>query len=102
MSRVPRLTQGRRADLAPCVVGGRRAHPPKAEKNWSEKINKKEKKLAKESAIAVTSNKEIVIQRGHQFDDKLTLPVIVDDKFENRGLPCLDSIRHFGLNKSPG
>ena len=32
MSRVPRLTQGRRGALAPCVVGGRRAHPPKSSK----------------------------------------------------------------------
>ena len=83
MSRVPRLTQGRRAALAPCVVGGRRAHPPKAEKNWKEKINKKEKLLAKNSAIAATKDKEIVIKRGHKFDDKITLPIIDDDKFEN-------------------
>ena len=82
MSRVPRLTQGRRAALAPCVVGGRRAHPPKVEKNWDEKINKKEKRLAKNSAIAVTADKELVTKRGHKFDDKLTLPIIVDDKFE--------------------
>jgi large subunit ribosomal protein L4e len=34
MSRVPRLTAGGIAALAPCVVGGRRAHPPKVEKNW--------------------------------------------------------------------
>jgi len=82
MSRVPRLTQGRRAALAPCVVGGRRAHPPKAEKNWGEKINKKEKQLAKNSALAATADKEIVVKRGHRFDEKLTLPVIVEDKFE--------------------
>ena len=82
MSRVPRLTQGRRAALAPCVVGGRRAHPPKAEKNWKEKINKKEKQLARNSALAATSNKEIVLQRGHKFNEKLTLPIVVDDKFE--------------------
>jgi large subunit ribosomal protein L4e len=82
-SRVPRLTQGRRAALAPGVVGGRRAHPPKAERNWKEKINKKEKLLAKNSAIAATKDKEIVIKRGHKFDDKITLPVIVDDNFEN-------------------
>ena len=50
-SRVPRLTQGRTAALAPCVVGGRRAHPPKVEKNWKEKMNKKEKLLAKNSAL---------------------------------------------------
>ncbi len=82
-SRVPRLTQGRRAALAPCVVGGRRAHPPKAERNWKEKINKKENSLAKNSAIAATKDKEIVTKRGHKFDDKVTLPIIVDDKFDN-------------------
>lgn len=83
MSRVPRLTQqSQRAALAPCVVGGRRAHPPKAERNWKEKMNKKENKIAKNSAIAATANKEMVMQRGHKFDEKITLPVIVDDKFE--------------------
>jgi large subunit ribosomal protein L4e len=82
-SRVPRLTQGRRAALAPCVVGGRRAHPPKPDKIWKEKINKKEKLLAKNSAIAATAIKEMVIKRGHKFDEKITLPIIVEDKFEN-------------------
>ena len=82
-SRVPRLTQGRRAALAPCVVGGRRAHPPKVDRNWKEKLNKKEKQLAKKSAIAATANKEIIKKRGHKFDEKLSLPIVVDDKFEN-------------------
>ena len=82
MSRVPRLTQGQRGALAPCVVGGRRAHPPKSERNWKEKINKKEKTLAKNSAIAATSNKEIITKRGHKYNDKITLPIIIDDKFE--------------------
>ena len=83
MSRVPRLTQGRQAALAPCVVGGRRAHPPKAEKNWKEKINKKEKLLAKNSALAATAIKDLVIKRGHRFKSDITLPVIVDDSFED-------------------
>ncbi len=83
MSRVPRLASGRRGALAPCVVGGRRAHPPKAEKNWKEKINKKEKLLAKNSAIAATADKEIVTNRGHKFNENITLPIIIDDKFEN-------------------
>ena len=82
MSRVPRLTQGRQAALAPCVVGGRRAHPPTPERNWHEKINKKERKIACSSALAATANKEMVSNRGHKFDDKITLPLIVDDKFE--------------------
>ncbi len=83
MSRVPRLTQGQRAALAPCVVGGRRAHPPKAERNWKEKINKKEKQLARNSALAATADKTTVASRGHQFKEKLTLPIVVDDTFEN-------------------
>ncbi len=82
-SRVPRLTQGSKAALAPCVVGGRRAHPPKSERNWKEKINKKEKLLAKNSAIAATAMKDMVIKRGHKFDEKITLPIIVEDNFEN-------------------
>lgn len=82
-SRVPRLSQGSKAALAPCVVGGRRAHPPKSERNWKEKINKKEKLLAKNSAIAATAIKDMVIKRGHKFDEKVTLPIIIEDKFEN-------------------
>ena len=85
VSRVPRLTQvgSRRAALAPGTVGGRRAHPPKAEKNWKEKINKKEKQIAIKSALSALTNKEIVKQRGHKFDEKITLPLVVDDKFKD-------------------
>lgn len=82
MSRVPRLTQGQAAALAPNVVGGRRAHPPKVERNWKEKINKKESKLARNSALAATATKEIVAKRGHRFDEKITLPIVIEDDFE--------------------
>jgi large subunit ribosomal protein L4e len=82
MSRVPRLTQGQAAALAPNVVGGRRAHPPKIERDWKEKMNKKENQLARNSALAATADTEIVKKRGHLFDDKITLPIIVDDYFE--------------------
>jgi large subunit ribosomal protein L4e len=82
MSRVPRLTQGQTAGLVPNVVGGRRAHPPKIERNWKEKMNKKENKIARNSALAATADKEIVTKRGHRFDEKITLPIVVDDDFE--------------------
>jgi large subunit ribosomal protein L4e len=82
MSRVPRLADGT-GSFAPGTVGGRRAHPPKAEKIWKEKINKKEKRKALLSALAATSLKELVEGRGHEFDSNLTLPVILEDKFEN-------------------
>jgi len=83
VSRVPRLKDSMRAALAPCVVGGRRAHPPKAEKNWREKINKKERILARNSALAATAVKELVQQRGHKFKPDITLPVIIEEAFEN-------------------
>jgi len=82
MSRVPRLTQGNRAAFAPCVVGGRRAHPPKTERNWKEKINKKERKKSLESALAATMQKDLVMQRGHKFKETVTLPIVIDDSFE--------------------
>ena len=40
--------------FAPGTVGGRRAHPPKSEKIWSKKINKKENAKAIRSAISAT------------------------------------------------
>jgi large subunit ribosomal protein L4e len=82
MSRVPRLTQGQAAALAPNVVGGRRAHPPKVQRDWKEKINKKENQLARNSALAATADKEIVTKRGHKFDEKITLPIVINDDFE--------------------
>ncbi|HHF55542.1 MAG TPA: 50S ribosomal protein L4 [Thermoplasmatales archaeon] len=80
MSRVPRLASGRAA-MAPGTVKGRRAHPPKVEKVWERKINKKEMLLARLSALAATANEKIVRQRGHKFSVD-ELPVIIEDKFE--------------------
>ena len=82
ISRVPRATQGGNAVFSPAVVGGRRAHPPRAEKVWAEKINRKEKLLAKASALAASASDDIVRTRGHQFKEGLTLPVVVDDELE--------------------
>jgi len=88
MSRVPRLTQGQAAALVPNVVGGRRAHPPKIERDWKEKMNKKENKLARNSALAATADKEVVIKRGHRFDEKslyLLLLMMILKKLRNQG-----------------
>lgn len=78
VSRVPRLTQGRRAAFAPHVRGGRRAHAPTAEKKLDEKINKKERRLALRSALAATADVERVADRGHRFDLEAT-PLVVED-----------------------
>lgn len=77
-SRIPRLTQGSRAAFAPSTVGGRRAHPPKAEKDISESINKKERRLARASALAATADPDRVADRGHKFELE-DLPLVVED-----------------------
>ncbi|HEC82535.1 MAG TPA: 50S ribosomal protein L4 [Thermoplasmatales archaeon] len=62
MSRIPRLSSGRGA-FVPGTVKGRQAHPPKSEKIWDRKINKKEMLLARLSALSATADKEIVRKR---------------------------------------
>jgi large subunit ribosomal protein L4e len=81
MAHVPR--EGGQARRVPQTVGGRRAHPPKAEKDRSESINDKERKAAIESAIAATAEAELVRERGHQFDDDVELPIVLADAFED-------------------
>ncbi|AEH35667.1 50S ribosomal protein L4 [Halopiger xanaduensis] len=81
MAHVPR--QDGRGRRVPQTVKGRKAHPPKAEKDWTESINTKEKKLAVRSAIAATTDDELVAERGHEFDDDAEIPVVVDDEFED-------------------
>ncbi|NUB92496.1 50S ribosomal protein L4 [Haloterrigena sp. SYSU A558-1] len=81
MAHVPR--QEGRGRRVPQTVKGRKAHPPKAEKDQSESINTKAKKLAVRSAIAATTDAELVAERGHEFDGDLELPVVVDDEFED-------------------
>jgi len=81
MAHVPRENgQGARV---PQTVGGRKAHPPKAEKDQGKGINDKERKLATRSAIAATTDAERVAERGHAFDDSLDLPLVVSDEFED-------------------
>ncbi len=65
------------------AVHGPKAHPLKKEKRVKEKINKKERKLAVESAIAATANPELIKKRGHKFDESLELPLIVEKKVED-------------------
>ncbi|MBN1386744.1 50S ribosomal protein L4 [Candidatus Woesearchaeota archaeon] len=88
ISRVPRKIFARRGTrmiwagaFAPGTVSGRRAHPPKAEKIWSQKINKKENRKAIRSAISATIDRVLVTQRGHFAPDNY--PFTVESKFED-------------------
>ncbi len=80
MSRVPRLTQGRAAALAPNVVGGRRAHAPQSRRDFSLKMNQKERRLAIAAALAATANAEVVKARGHKTELE-SFPIVVEDDF---------------------
>ena len=67
----------------PHAVGGRRAHPPKAEKEQGKSINRKTRQLATRSALAATADADRVADRGHEFDDDVELPLVVSDEFED-------------------
>ena len=71
------------ARRVPHAVSGRRAHPPKAEKDQTKDLNDKERRLAVRSAIAATTDVALVADRGHAFDEDLELPLVVSDEFES-------------------
>ncbi|MEM2006546.1 MAG: 50S ribosomal protein L4 [Sulfolobales archaeon] len=81
VARVPRLDNGR-AVIAPQVRGGRLAFPPTIAERIHERVNKKERLLALASALAATSETDLVRHRGHKFSAP-TLPVVVIDDLEN-------------------
>lgn len=70
-----------RARFVPQARSGREAHPPKVEKIWGLKINKKERILAVKTAIAATAIYDLVSKR-HRIP-KLELPLIVTDDIQN-------------------
>lgn len=71
------------ARFVPQAIKGRECHPPMAERDWSRDLNKKEKKLALLSAIAASSKKELVAERGHKIDGLKEIPLVIVDDFEN-------------------
>ena len=84
VSRVMRRTGQRRAAQNPHTLGGRRAHGPKVEKDWSRKLNRNERRLARNSALAATADIEMVSNRGHRFAEEISsLPIVLGDYSEN-------------------
>jgi large subunit ribosomal protein L4e len=86
ISRVPRKFLWKRGTqfayvgaFAPGTVSGRRAHPAKAAKDFSQKINKTERRLAIRSAISSTIIPDIVKARGHRFSELIS---VIDTKAE--------------------
>ncbi len=79
---VPRVGHTSRGAIIPSTVGGRAGHPPTTQKVWERKMNRKVRRLAKYSALSMTANKNMVIARGHRFSQEITLPIVVEDAFE--------------------
>lgn len=80
VSRVPRIHGTMTGAQAPGTVGGRKAHAPKPAAILSKKVNAKERRLARNAAIAATHDRDLVARRGHRFSPDLTLPVVVEDE----------------------
>jgi len=107
MARLPRV-HGKvsphlmwRARFVPQTRGGRAAHPPKVEKVWIQKINKKERKKAIRSAIAATANRELVLGRGHRVKEIKELPIVVEDKIQElkKTKEVVEYFKKIGLGK---
>jgi len=90
IARVPRKVMSRRGRrffwqgaFAPGMTGGRMAHPAKAERVFTFKINKKERLKALKSALAATTSQKLLEQR-YSFEGKLplNLPIVLERKIE--------------------
>ncbi len=84
VTRIMRKTGQKTGAQNPHTRGGRRAHGPKVDKDWSQKLNSKQRAIARDSAIAATANSNMVASRGHRFDEQVSFPIILDGYTEDR------------------
>jgi large subunit ribosomal protein L4e len=82
VSRSPRLMDSMKGAQAPNTVGGGQAHPPRVDRIWTKKINRKEAHLAFASALAATRETSLATARGHTVPEGLHLPVLLEDPVE--------------------
>ncbi len=106
ISRIPRKIMTRRGNrfywqgaFIPGTRKGRQAHPPKAEKSWLKKINKKEKTLAFRAAIAATASLAEV-ERKYNKKIEIRLPVVIEERItELKTKQAIEAIKKiFGEN----
>ncbi|MEM4326502.1 MAG: 50S ribosomal protein L4 [Candidatus Pacearchaeota archaeon] len=92
ISRIPRkilLRRGNQFNWVGAEVsstrGGRRAHPPKSSLSKDKKINKKEMKIALQSALSATANKKKILSKYISLceEDVKNIPIIVESKIVN-------------------
>lgn len=106
ISRIPRKTMWRRGTQfgwegaqSPGTKGGRRAHPPKSEKDFSLKINISERKKAIRSALSATMDKSLVESRGHKLG--MHYPILLESKAEalSKTKDVYNMLTHLGLKE---
>ena len=76
VSRIMRKAGQKTGAQNPHTRGGRRAHGPKVEKEWSQKINSRERRIARDSAITASCDPDTVSSRGHRFEEGIRFPII--------------------------
>jgi large subunit ribosomal protein L4e len=82
VARTPRLMESMRGAQAPNTVGGGQAHPPRVDRIWAKKINRKEARRAFAAALAATREPSLAVARGHEVPKGLHLPLVLEDPVE--------------------
>ena len=81
-ARTPRIRGTMIGAQSPNTVGGRQAFPPTTQRIWAKKVNEKERRLARNSALAAVHDGHLVGARGHRFSGKVSVPIVVQDALE--------------------
>lgn len=88
------------ARFVPQARKGRKAHPPKATKDYTKNINQKERFFAVLSAMAAGTDKKLVKSRGHAVNGT-ELPLVFSDDFETlkKSKDVVALLKRAGLEK---
>lgn len=101
VSRVTRIRGTMIGAQSPGTVGGRAAFPPEVARIWGKKVNEKERRKARNAALAAIHDPHVVAGRGHRFPAKVTVPIVVQDALEeidsvSEAAGFLDALGLFG------
>jgi large subunit ribosomal protein L4e len=89
------------ARFVPQARKGRKAHPPRAERVFERKMNKKEREKALTAAISASFREDMVAGRGHILNGIKSLPLILADDIQkaSRAKDVKRVLKAVGLEK---